>query len=58
MKKIVLIIFAILFSVFGLYAQEIVFKCEAPKVVGLHERFRVSFTVNSSKPSDFKAPTF
>lgn len=58
MKKIGLIIFAILFSVFGLYAQEIVFKCEAPKVVGLHERFRVSFTVNSSKPSDFKAPTF
>ena len=58
MKKIVLIIFAILFSVFGLYAQEIVFKCEAPKVVGLHERFRVSFTVNSSNPSEFKAPTF
>ena len=58
MKRIVLLIFAIVFSVFELSAQDIVFKCEAPKVVGLHERFRVSFTVNSSNPSDFKAPTF
>ena len=58
MKRIVLLIFAIVFSVFELSAQDIVFKCEAPKVVGLHERFRVSFTVNSSKPSEFKAPTF
>lgn len=58
MKRIVLLIFAIVFSVFELSAQDIVFKCEAPKVVGLHERFRVSFTVNSSNPSEFKAPTF
>lgn len=58
MKRIVLLIFAIVFSAFELSAQDIVFKCEAPKVVGLHERFRVSFTVNSSNPSEFKAPTF
>ena len=58
MKRRVFVFFAVLFATFNLLSQDIVFKCEAPKVVGLHERFRVSFTINASEVGNFVAPTF
>lgn len=58
MKRRVFVFFAVLFATFNLWSQDIVFKCEAPKVVGLHERFRVSFTINASEVGNFVAPTF
>lgn len=41
-----------------LYAQDIKFTASAPQVVGLDDRFEVSFTVNTTNASNFKAPTF
>lgn len=58
MKRRVFVFFAVLFATLNLLSQDIVFKCEAPKVVGLNERFRVSFTINASEVGNFVAPTF
>lgn len=58
MKRRVFVFFAVLFAAFNLLSQGIVFKCEAPKVVGLNERFRVNFTINASEVGNFVAPTF
>ncbi|MDY5736791.1 MAG: BatD family protein [Candidatus Onthomorpha sp.] len=58
MNKKVFLFFASLFATFALLSQEITFRCEAPKVVGLNERFKVSFTINASNPQNFVAPTF
>lgn len=58
MKRKVFLFLISLAAILGLHAQDIVFKCEAPEVIGLHERFKVVFTVNSKDPSNFQAPTF
>ncbi len=58
MKRTIFTFIFCLFTFASLVAQDIVFKCEVPKVVGLHERFRVSFTINSSEARNFIAPTF
>ncbi len=58
MKARVFVFIAVLLAGFNLLSQDIVFKCEAPKVVGVNERFKVSFTINASEVSSFAAPTF
>lgn len=58
MRKGLLVFVIGLFAALGLCSQDVTFRCEAPQVVGLHERFRVSFVVSSDKPSDFVPPTF
>lgn len=57
MKRILTFVFYLIFTV-CVFAQEVVFKTEAPKVVGKGERFKVSFVVNDDKPKNFIAPTF
>ncbi len=58
MKRSLFAFIVSLFAVISLAAQDITFRCEAPKVVGLHEEFTVRFVVNSSKATNFLAPTF
>lgn len=58
MKKSSIIFLLGIFIAFVMQAQQVTFQTQAPKVVGVDERFKVSFTVNASNPSNFVAPTF
>ena len=57
MKKLIFIL-TICFGVLSATAQGIKFVASAPKVVGMNERFEVSFTVNTENIGEFQAPIF
>ncbi|MDR1006514.1 MAG: BatD family protein [Bacteroidales bacterium] len=57
MRKLIFIL-AFCFIAIGSAAQGIKFTASAPKVVGLNQRFEVSFRINTANVSNFKSPTF
>ena len=55
MRKIILF-FILISTVIGAWADGITFSANAPEVVVSGDQFRLSFTVNSQKVRDFRAP--
>ena len=56
MRKVILF-FILISTVIGAWADEITFTANAPEVVVSGDQFRLSFTVNSQKVRDFRAPS-
>ena len=56
MRKVILF-FILISTVIGAWADEITFTTNAPEVVVSGDQFRLSFTVNSQKVRDFRAPS-
>ena len=56
MRKVILF-FILLSTVIGAWADEITFTANAPEVVVSGDQFRLSYTVNSQKVRDFRAPS-
>ena len=56
MRKVILF-FIWISTVIGAWADEITFTANAPEVVVSGDQFRLSFTVNSQKVRDFRAPS-
>ena len=57
MKKIVSLIMLWVVSIGMLYADNVEFTANAPDVVISGEQFRLTFTVNTMKVKDFRAPS-
>ena len=57
MRKIISLITLWLVGIGILFAEDIDFTTEAPDVVVSGEQFRLTFTVNTTKVSDFRAPS-
>ena len=55
MRKVILF-FILISTVIGAWADEITFTANAPEVVVSGDQFRLSFTINSQKVRDFRAP--
>ena len=55
MRKVILF-FILISTVIGAWADEITFTANAPEVVVSGDQFRLSYTVNSQKVRDFRAP--
>lgn len=55
MRKVILF-FILISTVIGAWADNITFTANAPEVVVSGDQFRLSFTVNSKKVRDFRAP--
>ena len=56
MRKVILF-FILISTVIGAWADEITFTANAPEVVVSGDQFRLSYTVNSQKVRDFRAPS-
>ena len=56
MRKIILF-FILISTVIGAWADGITFSANAPEVVVSGDQFRLSFTINSQKVRDFRAPS-
>ena len=56
MRKIILF-FILISTVVGAWADNITFSANAPEVVVSGDQFRLSFTINSQKVRDFRAPS-
>ena len=56
MRKIILF-FILISTVIGAWADEITFTANAPEVVVSGDQFRLSYTINSQKVRDFRAPS-
>lgn len=56
MRKVILF-FILISTVIGAWADEINFTANAPEVVVSGDQFRLSFTINSQKVRDFRAPS-
>ena len=56
MRKIILF-FILISTVIGAWADNITFSANAPEVVVSGDQFRLSFTINSQKVRDFRAPS-
>ena len=56
MRKIILF-FILISTVVGAWADNITFSANAPEVVVSGDQFRLSFTINSQKIRDFRAPS-
>ena len=56
MRKVILF-FILISTVMGAWANEIKFSANAPDVVVSGDQFRLTFTVNSQKVRDFRAPS-
>jgi len=56
MRKIILF-FILISTVIGVWADEITFTANAPEVVVSGDQFRLSYTINSQKVRDFRAPS-
>ena len=55
MRKVILF-FILISTVIGAWADNITFTANAPEVVVSGDQFRLSFTINSQKVRDFRAP--
>ena len=55
MRKVILF-FILIITVIGAWADEITFTANAPEVVVSGDQFRLSYTINSQKIRDFRAP--
>jgi len=56
MRKVILF-FILISTVIGAWADNITFTANAPEVVVSGDQFRLSFTINSQKVRDFRAPS-
>ena len=56
MRKVILF-FILISTVIGAWADEITFTANAPEVVVSGDQFRLSYTINSQKVRDFRAPS-
>jgi len=56
MRKVILF-FILISTVIGVWADEITFTANAPEVVVSGDQFRLSYTINSQKVRDFRAPS-
>ena len=56
MRKVILF-FILISTVMGAWANEIKFSANAPDVVVSGDQFRLTFTINSQKVRDFRAPS-
>ena len=56
MRKVILF-FILISNVIGAWADEITFTANAPEVVVSGDQFRLSYTINSQKVRDFRAPS-
>lgn len=56
MRKVILF-FILVSTVIGAWADEITFTANAPEVVVSGDQFRLSYTINSQKVRDFRAPS-
>ena len=56
MRKVILF-FILISTVVGAWADNITFSANAPEVVVSGDQFRLSFTINSQKVRDFRAPS-
>ena len=56
MRKVILF-FILISTVIGAWADEITFTANAPGVVVSGDQFRLSYTINSQKVRDFRAPS-
>ena len=56
MRKVILF-FILISTVIGAWADGITFTTNAPEVVVSGDQFRLSFTINSQKVRDFRAPS-
>ena len=56
MRKVILF-FILIINVIGAWADEITFTANAPEVVVSGDQFRLSYTINSQKIRDFRAPS-
>ena len=57
MRKVILF-FILISTVIGAWADNITFTANAPEVVVSGDQFRLSYTINSQKVRDFRAPCF
>ena len=55
MRKVILF-FILISTVIGAWADGITFTANAPEVVVSGDQFRLSYTINSQKVRDFRAP--
>ena len=56
MRKVILF-FILISTVIGAWADNITFTANAPEVVVSGDQFRLSYTINSQKVRDFRAPS-
>lgn len=58
MKKRLFLLFVSLIACISIWADEVTFTASAPKAVVKGQQFRLSYTVNTQKVKDLRAPSF